>query len=115
MAGIAAQGLISSFTLQDSPLSDFGNTIPGKLLTGISGATPSKPPSAGNTQAPLASTQGGQGGGGGDSSTDNSMQIHGDLNVQAPDAQVLQAQLQQQKQMQNMNQLSNPSPQGPSG
>lgn len=112
LAGIGVQGAISSLTLQDSPLSDFGNTIPGKLLTGISGATPSKPPSAGNTQAPLASqSQGGSGGS--TSNTDNSMQVHGDINVQAPDAQILQQQLAAQKSMQNMNQLSNPSPQGP--
>jgi hypothetical protein len=60
MVGIAAQGILSSVLPTDSPLSDFGNTLPGKLLTGISGAKPAAPQSAGNTKPPLK-PQGGSG------------------------------------------------------
>lgn len=55
MAGIAVQGILSTFLPSDSPLADFGNTLPGKILSAIAGAKPAAPQSAGNTQSPLKS------------------------------------------------------------
>jgi hypothetical protein len=110
MAGIGVQGLVSSLTLQDSPLSDFGNTLPGKLLTGISGAAPSKPPSAGNTKAPLADAGPAGGAGGNMSHTDNSLSINGPVNVQANSIDEMNKSLTQQYQQHRMQYTS---PQGP--
>lgn len=79
-------GILSSLLPNDSPLSDFGNTLPGKILSGIAGAKPSAPQSAGNTQQ----------------------------HVQAPNAETFaysMSRLQQQHQHQHAN-LAYPSPKG---
>ncbi|KLO31581.1 hypothetical protein ABW16_01730 [Mycolicibacter heraklionensis] len=53
LAAIGVEGLMSTFMPSDSPLSDFGNTLPGKILSGIAGAKPSSPIVAGNAKRPL--------------------------------------------------------------
>lgn len=40
-------------------MSQWGNTLPGKLLTGIAGVRPSAPNTAGQTQTPLEPSGGG--------------------------------------------------------
>lgn len=53
LAAIGVEGLMSTFLPSDDPLSDFGNTLPGKILSGIAGAKPASPVVAGNTKRPL--------------------------------------------------------------
>lgn len=53
LAAIGVEGLMSTFMPSDSPLSDFGNTLPGKILSGVAGAKPSSPIVAGNAKRPL--------------------------------------------------------------
>lgn len=85
-AGIGVEGLLETFIPNDSPLSDFGNTLPGRILTGIAGVRPAQPNSAGKTEPPLKgqdmpdSSMPGMGGGGGD--THN--HFHGDIKVEKP-------------------------------
>ncbi len=62
--GIGAEALIETFLPADSPLSNFSNTLPGKLLAGVAGVRPAAPNTAGKTAAPLTghksgATQGG--------------------------------------------------------
>jgi hypothetical protein len=70
----------------DSPLSDFGSTLPGKILGGVAGVRPAAPNTAGKTEQPLARPTGGehemagmQGGGGGDH-----YHVAGDINIHQP-------------------------------
>lgn len=66
--GIGVEGFLETVLPSDSPLSDFGNTLPGKLISGIAGARPAQPNTAGQTRAPLTSDEaqaGQQRGGGG--------------------------------------------------
>jgi hypothetical protein len=83
LGGIAVEGMLETFLPSDSPLSNFGNTLPGRILTGIAGARPGQPNTAGQTKAPLTSgeTGGGQGGGGDGGGGGDQFHIHGDLNV----------------------------------
>ena len=108
MAAIGVQGIMSTFLPSDSPLSDFGNTLPGKLLTGISGAKPNKPPTAGATQAPLKDAPGATRG------TEHTgqpmgigMQING-MTVQAPNAEQFKYSMAQQQQMHQQYALQAP-------
>jgi hypothetical protein len=77
--GIGVEAAIQTLSLSDSPLSDFGKTLPGKLLAGIAGVRPAQPNSAGQTKAPLTSDQapGAQGEGGGG----QAFHVAGDVNV----------------------------------
>ncbi|ORV92804.1 hypothetical protein AWC11_07320 [Mycobacterium interjectum] len=96
-AGILAEGIIETLSLSDSPLSDFGKTLPGKLLAGVAGVRPAENNTAGQTKAPLTSDQAGAqagGGGGGDTThigvqmngvdihSNNAEQFHNDLSRQ---------------------------------
>ncbi|WP_177246899.1 phage tail tape measure protein [Mycobacterium malmoense] len=80
--GIGVEGLLETVLPSDSPLSDFGNTLPGKLISGIAGARPAQPNTAGQTRAPLTSDeaqagqQRGVGGGNGMSFQIGSMTVH---------------------------------------
>lgn len=63
-ASIGVEALLETFLPADSPLSNFSNTLPGKLLAGVAGVRPAAPNTAGKTAAPLTghksgSTQGG--------------------------------------------------------
>jgi len=53
LGGIAAEGLMETFTLNDSSLADPSKSLPGKIIFGIAGAHPSGPNTAGQTQPPL--------------------------------------------------------------
>ena len=64
LGGIAAEGILSTFLPADSPLSNFSNTLPGKLIAGIAGVRPGQPNSAGKTEAPLKPKEGEEKGGG---------------------------------------------------
>jgi TP901 family phage tail tape measure protein len=79
VAGIGVEALLETFLPADSPLSNFSNTLPGKLLAGVAGVRPASPSSAGRTQAPLTAheTAGRRSGGGGDTH----LNVAGDLNV----------------------------------
>ncbi|GFG76723.1 hypothetical protein [Mycobacterium botniense] len=59
LGGIAAEGVLSTLIPSDSPLSQWGKTLPGRLLTGIAGVRPSTPNTAGQTQQPLTPASGG--------------------------------------------------------
>ncbi|PIJ36733.1 phage tail tape measure protein [Mycobacterium heckeshornense] len=59
LGGIAAEGILSTLIPSDSPLSQWGKTLPGRLLTGIAGVRPSAPNTAGQTQQPLTPASGG--------------------------------------------------------
>ena len=84
-AGIGVEGLMETFLPADSPLSNFGNTLPGKLTAGIAGVRPASPNTAGQTQAPLTGSQ--------DDKDQTSMagspigvQVNGDMHVNANNA-----------------------------
>jgi TP901 family phage tail tape measure protein len=85
MGGIGVEALLETVLPSDSALSNFSNTLPGKVLAGVSGVRPSQPTSAGQTKAPLTSDQaGGQGaqsGAGGQG--DGANHFHGDITVNA--------------------------------
>jgi hypothetical protein len=82
LGGIAVEAGLETFLPSDSPLSNFGNTLPGRILTGVAGARPGTPNSAGKTKAPLSSGEAGGGGmGGGEGGGGDQFHIHGDLNV----------------------------------
>ena len=53
LAGIGAEGLLETFSLNDSALSDPSKSLPGKVIFGIAGAHPNLPNSAGQSQPPL--------------------------------------------------------------
>lgn len=53
VAGIGAEGLLETFSLNDSPLADPSKSLPGKVIFGLAGAHPSGPNMAGQTQPPL--------------------------------------------------------------
>ena len=109
MAGIGVQGLLSTFLPSDSPLSDFGNTLPGRLLSGIAGAKPAAPQSAGNTQAPLKQ---GIGSGQGESvhtGDQVGMQLNGPMTVQANNVDQFKYQMAQTQQQYNMTRLQVPA------
>ncbi|ORV85011.1 hypothetical protein AWC11_20690 [Mycobacterium interjectum] len=81
-AGILAEGIIETLSLSDSPLSNFANTLPGKLLAGVAGVRPAENNTAGQTKAPLTSDQAGaQGGAGGQGGGGQSFHVSGDVNV----------------------------------
>lgn len=107
MAGIAVQGLLSTFLPSDSPLSDFGNTLPGKLLGGIAGAKPAAPQSAGNTQAPLKNAPGAGDDKPQGESAGIGMQING-MTVQASNADQFKYQMQQTQQQYQQSRLQVP-------
>jgi hypothetical protein len=87
-AGIGVEGLMETFLPADSPLSNFGNTLPGKLLAGVAGVRPASPNTAGQTKAPLTGEdQGGaQGAGGGGQMQQIGLQMNGPVNVHANNA-----------------------------
>ncbi|PIB80566.1 phage tail tape measure protein [Mycobacterium celatum] len=84
LGGIAAEGVLGTLIPADSPLSDWGNTLPGKILKGISGVRPAQPNSAGQTQPPLAPT-GGDDVHNGDR-IGSQLNLHGPVTVQANNA-----------------------------
>jgi hypothetical protein len=102
MAGIAVQGVLSSVLPTDSPLSDFGNTLPGKILTGISGAKPSGPQSAGATKPPLQRQDDSGGKGQGESPMGGGMTING-MTVAANNADQFQHTMPMMHQQYQMN------------
>ncbi|TDH48894.1 phage tail tape measure protein [Mycobacterium eburneum] len=53
LAGIGAEGLLSTFIPADSPLSNYTNTLPGRLIAGLAGVRPAQPNNAGQTKPPL--------------------------------------------------------------
>ncbi len=59
VAGIGVEALLETFLPADSPLSNFSNTLPGKLLSGVAGVRPAEPNAAGKTRAPLTSHESG--------------------------------------------------------
>ncbi|MBX7433782.1 hypothetical protein JDV09_16940 [Mycobacterium sp. Y57] len=109
LGGIAAEGLLETFSLNDSPLADPSKSLPGKIIFGLAGAHPSAPNSAGKTQPPLKpddkQQQGQQG-----NQTNAGMIVHGDVNVgQGQDSKSAMADLQKQ-QNRNMMQYWGGSP-----
>lgn len=107
MAGIAVQGILSTLIPSDSPLSDFGNTLPGKLLSGIAGAKPAAPISAGNTQPPLKQPKAGEKETAAGQQPGIGMQING-MTVQAPNAEQFKYTMEQQQQQHQMDRMSTP-------
>jgi TP901 family phage tail tape measure protein len=103
MTGIAVQGALTSILPTDSPLSDFGNTLPGKLLSGIAGAKPSAPQSAGATKPPLKSQDDEGGGKGQGESAGIGMQINGGMHVQANNADQFHDSMQRLRQQHQMD------------
>jgi TP901 family phage tail tape measure protein len=107
LGGIALEGVLGTLLPSDSPLSQWGNTLPGKLLTGIAGVRPSAPNTAGQTQQPLQPA-------GGDTTNGDSigsqMNIHGPITVQAnnPD-DFHQRMMAEQKAQYNQATRQNPS------
>jgi hypothetical protein len=66
VGGIAAQGVLETFMLSDTPLADPTNTVLGRIALGIAGARPQIPNAAGMMAGGgnvAGSTQGGPGGG----------------------------------------------------
>ena len=73
VGGILAGGLLETFGLNDSPLSDPSKSLFGKLAGGLAGAHPSKQNSAGQTAPPLKKQD--------DATQVNNNQNAGDLNI----------------------------------
>jgi len=91
--GIGVEGLLETFLPADSPLSNFANTLPGKVLAGVAGVRPAAPNTAGQTQAPLSGTPGDK-----DENamagTQIGMQINGDQHIHANNADQFHQDLQ---------------------
>lgn len=95
MAGIGVEAGLETFLPADSPLSNFSNTLPGKILSGISGAKPAQPNTAGKTKAPLTSDQSeGQGGQGGEPGV--GFQVMGDMHVHSNNADEFHTSMQRE-------------------
>jgi TP901 family phage tail tape measure protein len=98
LGGIALEGVLGTLLPSDSPLSQWGNTLPGKLLTGIAGVRPSAPNTAGQTQQPLEPA-------GGDTTNGDSIGSqfinHGPITVQANNPQDFHQQLMRDLTLQN--------------
>jgi hypothetical protein len=94
------EGLLETLLPNGSPLSDFGNTLPGKLLTGIAGVRPAQPNTAGEDESPLKSPAVGGGQSlpsmGDDSSSgggDTYHFFHGEMNLYPRDMDDFKAQI----------------------
>ncbi|WP_090601415.1 phage tail tape measure protein [Mycobacterium lentiflavum] len=89
--GILAQGVLETFIPTSSAAGgDFSETIPGRLLSGIAGARPASPNTAGQTKQPNPGDQqggytstSGQAGGGGFPGDYYHNQFHGPVTIQA--------------------------------
>lgn len=55
VGGIVAEGVLSTLLPAYSPLTNFSNTLPCKLIAGVASVRPGQPNSAGKTEAPLKS------------------------------------------------------------
>jgi TP901 family phage tail tape measure protein len=96
LGGIAAEGILSTLLPADSPLSNFSNTLPGKLVAGVAGVRPGQPNSAGKTEAPMKSQgleeRSREGSGGGDTHH-HGVEFNGPVTVQANNPQEFHQQM----------------------
>lgn len=101
LGGIAAEGVLSTLLPADSPLSNFSNTLPGKLIAGVAGVRPGQPNSAGKTEAPLKTkglderSRTGEGQNTGDTNHIGA-QYNGPITVKADNPQAFQQQMQRE-------------------
>lgn len=92
-AGIGVEGVLETLLPADSPLSNFANTLPGKVLAGVAGVRPAAPNTAGQTQAPLTGSQEDKA----ETSmagTQIGMQVQGDMHVHSNNADEFHQDLQ---------------------
>lgn len=94
LGGIAAEGILSTFLPADSALSNFSNTLPGKLIAGVAGVRPGTPNSAGKTAAPLKPKEGEGKSGGGD--THVGSQFNAPITVKADNPDQFRQQMQRE-------------------
>lgn len=97
VAGIGVEGLLESFMVNSgSTGGDWATTIPGRLLTGISGVRPTGQNTAGNTTKANSSSEGdGQG------DTNIGFQHNGEMHVHSNDADDFSTQMQDQSRAAN--------------
>lgn len=92
-AGIGVEGILEALIPSSGAAGgDWGKTIPGRILMGVTGVRPQGQNTAGNTQQAAQSSEGGSGGNVG-------VQVQGDMHVHANDVHDWQNQMNRESQM----------------